>query len=122
MLQPTSNKVYRKVLPMTTEDTTPTNDNIPYFQNPQLIEVAGPILADAFEQRVYALLENAHDFRSFVALKYFKNELLADVFATAGGKLLAELILNQMIKDGRLEVGKVKNPHSEYPTSTIRKA
>lgn len=104
---------------MTVNPTDPTD--IPYFQNPQLIEVAGPILADAFENRVYALLENAHDFRQFVALKYFKNEILASAFAGAGGKLLAELILNQMIKDGRLEVGKVENPKSEFPTSTVRK-
>lgn len=101
--------------------TAETNNNIPYFQNPQLIEVAGPLLADAFEQRVYALLEGAHDFRQFVALTYFRDKILANAFAGAGGQLLAELILNQMIKDGRLEVGKVENPKSEYPTSTVRK-
>ena len=100
---------------------SPSPINIPLFEDPQLIEVAGPILANAFENRVYALLEETSDFRSFVGLKFFRDVVLAQAISMSSGKLLSALILNQMIKDGRLEVGKVENPNSEFPTSTIKK-
>jgi len=94
---------------------------VPYYRNQQLIEHAAPVLAEQFEQRVYALIEEMESRLPFVGLSRFKKVELARALEGPGGILLSELILDYMIKQGKLEVGKVKTEFSEYETSTLRR-
>src|SRR3990167_9931336 len=98
--------------------TTTSDTYLPYFRNPILVEHAAPILAEVFEQRVYAILEQTQHTLPFVGLKYFKQRILPQYLEEAGGRLLAELILNQLIKDGKIIVDKIKN---EYTRSEERR-
>ena len=107
----------------TPTDSTKTPDTyLPYFRNPILVEHAAPILAEVFEQRVYAILEQTQHTLPFVGLKYFKQRILPQYLEEAGGRLIAELVLDQLIKDGEIIVDKIKTGYSDFETSTVRKA
>jgi len=105
-----------------TVNTTPDEEFVPFFRQREFVDFLAPQLVENYQQRVYALMEEMESRLPFVGLKHFKQSVLAHALAVNAGSIFAELIIDRMIKNGDLQVEKIKTAYSEYETSTLKRA
>lgn len=67
-----------------------------------------------------ALDEVERQGRSFVALKWFRDEVLPAKFAWAARPEERQAVLAKAIEDGLIVTSRIANPRSPFPTTTIR--
>ena len=110
---------------MTTENVEPLEPPVdesfqPFYRDIGW-EAISPMLVQYFQHRVFGLMGDSEIFKGYVPLKYFKEETLAKALSYDMGRLCAELLLNQMIRDGSLEVDKRQFEGRDYPISVLRR-